>query len=113
MHEAAIMRGVLDLAESAARKREAKSIKKIKLQIGEFSGVVQEALEFAFEALKPNTLAQDAELEVEIVKLRVACENCPGIDGAVSDFNFRCPQCGHPVVIVAGREMQLEYLNLE
>ena len=39
----------------------------IRLRIGALSGVVPEALEFAFEALRPGTLAEKAELAIESV----------------------------------------------
>ncbi|HEV2667150.1 MAG TPA: hydrogenase maturation nickel metallochaperone HypA, partial [Blastocatellia bacterium] len=60
MHEASIVRSMIDIAESEARKHGGSNIRKIKLKVGEFRGVVKEALEFSFAALKKDTLAAEA-----------------------------------------------------
>ena len=113
MHEAAIMQGVLDLATAEARKHGAQRINKIKLRLGEFRGVVREALEFCFMAMKQDTLAAYAELEVETIKLRVLCPTCGEIESSPNDINLLCPTCDEPLRILAGREMQIEYLDLD
>jgi hydrogenase nickel incorporation protein HypA/HybF len=113
MHEVAIVQSVIDIAENEARKHGAPGIRKIKLKVGEFRGVVKEALEFSFAALRKGTLAAEAELEVETVRLRVECGGCGPVDCPLNDFNLLCPRCGDLLAIVAGREMQVEYIDLE
>jgi hydrogenase nickel incorporation protein HypA/HybF len=113
MHEMSIMESVLRVAENEARKNGSTRINRIKLKLGEFRGVVKEALEFAFEALKSDTLAANAELEVETVRLRVVCAACGEMESSPQDYNFLCPRCGQRLKIIAGREMQIEYLDLE
>src|SRR5215813_11915238 len=113
MHETSIVRSVIDIAASEARKHGGSKIRKIKLKVGEFRGVVKEALEFSFAALKKDTMAADAELEVETVRLRVECGACGPIDCPMNDFNLLCPQCGKTLTIVGGQEMQVEYIDLE
>lgn len=111
MHELAIIESVIELAEREARKHNAARITKIKLRIGEFTGVVAEALLFAFEAIRDGTLAGEAALEIERVPLRKRCPAC----GKISDggFEFFCADCRAPVEILSGREMQIDYLELE
>src|SRR6266498_5856645 len=94
MHEAAIALSVIEIAEGVARQRGSTNVRKIKLKIGEFRGVVGEALEFSFQALKKGTFAANADLEVETIRLRVECRNCSGIEVATDDFNLLCPECG-------------------
>ena len=113
MHEAAIVRSILDVAEAQARQHGAVRVSKIKLRVGEFRGVVKEALDFAFQALRPNTLASAAELEVETVRLRVECPACLEVACSIHDFSLSCPRCGGLATIVAGREMQIEYIDLD
>ena len=113
MHEVSIVRSVIDIAESEARKLGASNIRKIKLKVGEFRGVVKEALEFSFAALKKDTLASEAELEVETVRLSVECGDCGPVDCPLNDFNLLCPRCGALLTIVTGREMQVEYIDLD
>jgi hydrogenase nickel incorporation protein HypA/HybF len=113
MHEMAIAQSVLEIATNEAEKHKAQSIRKIKLKIGEFSGVVKEALEFAFEVLKNGTLAENAELEIESVKLRVVCDSCGDAECSINDINLFCPQCNKVLQIISGKEMQVEYIDLD
>ena len=59
MHEAGIAQSIIEIAENVAGGR---PIAKIHLKLGAFTGVVQEALEFAFEALKKDGITV---LEIE------------------------------------------------
>ena len=113
MHEAAIAQSVIEIAEGVARQRGSANVRKIKLRIGEFRGVVGEALEFSFQALKKGTFAENADLEVETIRLRVECRNCSGIEVAMGNFNLLCPECGELLNITAGREMQVEYVEID
>jgi hydrogenase nickel incorporation protein HypA/HybF len=111
MHELAIIESVIELAEREARQHDAARITKIKLRIGEFTGVVAEALEFAFEVAREGTLADAAVLEIERVPLRKRCPACGKMDDG--GFAFFCADCRAPVEILSGREMQIEYVELE
>ncbi|MEW6127233.1 MAG: hydrogenase maturation nickel metallochaperone HypA [Acidobacteriota bacterium] len=113
MHEAAIIQGILEVAERQAREHGACAIKKIKLKVGEFRGVVREALEFSFAAMKLETMAHNSELEIETIKLRVHCQRCGEVESSINDFNLLCPKCNEMLIIIAGRELQIEYLDIE
>lgn len=67
MHEAGLMQTALDLAAAHARSAGATRIHRICLRVGELSGVVPEALEFAFQALSAGGPAEGAVLEIERV----------------------------------------------
>ena len=64
MHEMSIAQSVLDIAVGEMEKNASAGIKKIKISIGEFSGVVKEALEFAFDVLITETPAAKASIVV-------------------------------------------------
>jgi hydrogenase nickel incorporation protein HypA/HybF len=113
MHEMAIAQGVLDIAFGEMEKRAAVSVRKIKLTIGEFSGVVKDALEFAFDVLKPDTPASGAVIEIEVVPMTAECATCGPVDCRLNDLNLLCPECGTVVTINSGREMRVEYLDLD
>lgn len=113
MHEMAIAQSVFDIAFGEAQKHAASKIRKIKLSIGEFSGVVKDALDFAFDVLKAGTPAADAEIEIEVVKLKALCENCGEAECTLSDLKFTCTHCGRQLQITAGREMKVDYIDLD
>ena len=114
MHELALAQSILEICEEEARKQQAGAIQKIKLRLGDFSGVVREALEFSFDALKAETLAAGAGLEIERVPLEVRCPRCGQVSSPpASDLCFVCTDCGSPVEITSGRELQVEYIEVE
>jgi len=112
MHELAIAQGVLTIVEREAGRRDSALVEKIKIRLGEFTGVVKEALQFSFDVLKQGTVAEQADLTIEIVPLRKSCSRCDIEILSPGDYSFLCPTCGDPVEIVSGREMQIEYIDL-
>lgn len=65
MHEAGLMQAALESACEEARRAGAIRIRRIVLSVGSNAGVVDEALQFAFEALSPGTFADGAALVIE------------------------------------------------
>jgi|DewCreStandDraft_5_1066085.scaffolds.fasta_scaffold40971_2 hydrogenase nickel incorporation protein HypA/HybF len=113
MHELSIAQSIIEIAENIARENDSKAVKKIKVQIGEFSGVVKEALEFSFDIAKIGTIAENAELEIEIIKFKSICNSCGFVLETMNDFNLFCPNCSEPMSIISGREMKVEYIEIE
>jgi hydrogenase nickel incorporation protein HypA/HybF len=111
MHELAITENIIAIAEAAARDEGATRITGIKVKIGEFTGVVPEALDFSFSVAKQGTLAENASLEIEFVPLRKRCSACDKI--SEGGFDFWCRDCQIPVEIISGRELQIEYVEME
>lgn len=113
MHEMSIAQSVLDIAFGEMEKNASKHVRRIKISIGEFSGVVKEALEFAFDVLKTDTPAEKAKVEIEVLPMTASCPDCGPRVCRVSDLNLFCPRCGRAVTVTAGREMRVDYLDLE
>ena len=113
MHEMAIAEGILDIALEYAKREDAKKVSEIGLLLGEMSGVVVESLEFGFEMLAQGTLAEGAKLSIKNVPLMGRCVKCGG-EFHVEHYDFWCPECKDGVLeIVSGREMQVEYLEVD
>ena len=113
MHELAIAESVLEIAFGEMESRAATRLYKVKLSIGEFSGVVKEALEFAFRALAPGTRAANAEFEIEVVPLKAECSNCGPARCLLCDLDLICPSCGGVMEITGGRDLKVDYLDLD
>ena len=85
----------------------------IRLRIGTLSGVVPEALQFAFEALVPGTLADGAQLDIENIPARFWCAACRR-EFLSDDFFGECPGCRRPSgELRAGRELELASMEIE
>ena len=93
MHEVAIVAEVLGIAIEHARRVGAREICCIEMRVGTLSGVVRESLEFAFEALKLQTMAAQATLAIEMVAVVARCEQC-GLQFEPQDIFYACPSCG-------------------
>jgi len=112
MHEMAITRDMLDLVLDTASKSGAKRVTRITLVIGEFSGVVDHAIEANFEWMRRETLAEDAFLEIRSVPKRARCRDC-GSEYAPDDFWWTCPVCqANSFEVIAGREMSVESIEV-
>ena len=112
MHELSIMESALNLALEQARQSGARRVDVIRLRIGALSGVVPEALEFAFTALAPGTAAEHSQLVIEAVPARFWCEACH-TEFESEDLLAECPQC-HELSreLRTGRELELASLDV-
>jgi hydrogenase nickel incorporation protein HypA/HybF len=113
MHELSIAASILDIAENRAREHNADSIQVIRIRLGEFTNITREALEFAFEIARQGTLAQNAQLEIEMVAMIVECVVCHAVNHPERTVTLICAQCGFPLKVVSGEELQVEYIELE
>jgi len=113
MHEVSIMTEALRLAEDAARSAEATRVRKLRLRVGSLSGVVPDALRFAFDVVRQNTLAADATLEIETVTAACWCVTCQA-EFECADFFNECPRCNEPAGdLRRGREMEIADVEVE
>jgi len=73
MHEMSITQAMLDLALEYAKGQR---ISDIYLQVGRMSFIVPESVEFYFEYLSQDTVAEGARLHFEAVPLEMTCLDC-------------------------------------
>lgn len=106
------MQNMVDLAQEKALEQKATRIHRINLLIGESSGVVIDALRFAFEAVTEGTMAENAELSIQSSPVVAFCSQC---DKKVKPQPpvLLCPNCGQVLLkIHSGRELQLTELEV-
>lgn len=113
MHELSIALSILDLAEEEARREDGQVVA-IHLKLGPLSGVVQEALVFAYQLAREGTLLERAKLVFEEVPLVAWCPACEEEQTLASVQSLCCPACGGPTPrIVSGRELEVVALEIE
>lgn len=107
MHEVGIMEGALDMARRLMEKNGGTRLTRVNMTVGSLSGVVPEALQSAFLALKEAYAAGDAMLDVTWVEAVCRCNTC-NADFSFTEHGYICPGCGEPaLVILRGRELEL------
>ncbi len=78
------------------------------------SGVVAEALSFAFDVLKAESqCTEGAVLELEMVPLAAHCRQCERDFFPEADLMLWCPQCGLGLDIMQGKDLDLAWVELE
>ncbi len=93
MHEFAIARSILKIAENHLSKQRFNKIKKISVKIGCFSCIESSSLVFNFDVIKKGTAACDAVLAIEKESGKGRCEGC-GSEFKVENLPVvRCPFC--------------------
>jgi hydrogenase nickel incorporation protein HypA/HybF len=113
MHEVAIMTEAVRMAAESAQSAGAQRVTVLKLRIGTLSGVVSEALQFAWDVVRRDTLLTDARLEIESVPAVCWCATCQA-EFACLEFLSECPRC-HDLSgdLRRGRELEIATVELE
>jgi len=94
MHEVSIALSLLDLISSQCERGGYHSVQSVKLRIGRASGVLAEALLFAFDVVKADTVAKDAALVIDSVSLGGICSECGSSFEVDESYVLECPACG-------------------
>lgn len=112
MHEMSICQGLISQVEQIAKEKGANRVDNIVLSIGPLSGTEPELLSRAFEIARADTVAKNAELEIETGPIVVECRNC-GASGEAQVNRLLCGSCGGwQVNLVQGDELLLLRLEL-
>lgn len=112
MHEVGIIESALDVIRREAERHQAAQVARVVLRIGALSGVEPEALRFAFAAVTPGSVAEGAELEIELIPARAHCHACDADFTVDTGFIFQCPRCSALSGDVrSGRELELARLE--
>ena len=113
MHELAICQSLMDQVESIALERNAQSVTSIVIAMGPLSGVEAQLLKNAYPIASSGTVAEDAELIIEHLPVRVKCTQCGSESDALPN-KLVCKQCGDwRTTLVSGDEMMLMSVELE
>ncbi len=113
MHELGITQNIVDVAAQHATAQGAKRVTSLSVQIGALSGVIPEAVEFAFEACSQGTLLEGATLVIERVAGRGRCGEC-GRETEIDRFTFACPHCdAFALKTVQGEELRILEMEVD
>ena len=108
MHEASIAASLLEIVSGQCRKGGFSRIESIHLKIGRASGIMTDALIFAFDVMKEDSPAKEAVLEIEEVPVSGQCSDCNNTFTTEQDYILRCPRCGgNSFHMTGGREMDV------
>jgi hydrogenase nickel incorporation protein HypA/HybF len=113
MHEMSLAEGIVQLVEEAAHADGCAKVKAVWLEIGQLAAVEKEALQFCFDAVTRDTVADGARLEIIETPGRGWCMKCER-DVPVKALHEACPVCGsYQIEITGGSEMRVKELEVE
>ena len=113
MHELSIVMSIVDIAEKEAIKANVKAFSQIELEIGTQSGIVLEALDFAWKSGVANTVLSHAKRSIFSVQAQAECTECNHLFDIESIYDT-CPKCNsYFTEIIKGKELKIKSLVLE
>ena len=113
MHELSIAFNIVEIAKESVEKSNANTVTEIELEVGELSGVVYDALEFALEEAVKNSILENAKRIVHKVKAVAKCESCSHEFDA-NDIFTPCPKCkSMQNDIIQGKELKVKSIKAE
>ena len=113
MHELAICQSLMEQVEDIAAERNARYVISIVIAMGPLSGVEAQLLKNAYPIASAGTIAEDAELIIEYLPIKVKCTQCGSESDALPN-KLICKQCGDwRTTLVSGDEMMLMSIELE
>ena len=112
MHEVAIAQEIIEIVKGYLPKTNNVSVKSIKVDLGDFSNIMPDALKFGFEVLIQDSELKGALLELNHIPLKIRCNSC-GTESELEEPFFYCPKCSSgSVVIITGTEMRVVEIEL-
>ena len=117
MHELSLAMSILEIVEQEIGQRcqgvPKGRVPSLTVRVGSMSGVEPEALSFAWEVTREQGPFPEAELRIETVAARAACDGC-GADFFLREGEGCCGTCG-PVGfhLVEGTEIEVTRIQWE
>ena len=113
MHEIKIAEDLAVIVLEAARNENLSEVTKVNVSFGQMVQIVPEIFEFAFRETVRNTIAEDCELIIEILKVKIKCSGCGG-EFNIDKNNFICIECGSAEIeIIQGKELFVKSIEGE
>jgi hydrogenase nickel incorporation protein HypA/HybF len=113
MHELAVTQSILDISLRHAENAGAKRIIDINLVIGQFSSIVDDSVQFYWDIIANDTIAQGATLHFNRIPGEMTCKSCGHVFRPQVD-TFACPSCSSILVkITKGEEFRVDSIDVE
>jgi hydrogenase nickel incorporation protein HypA/HybF len=105
MHELRIAKDLSVIVIDTAIANKLSRITKVNITFGELMAIVPDGFEYAFREIVRNSVAADAELNIEILPLKMKCMSC-GNDFQPFGYNSACHYCNSDKLsITQGKEL--------
>ena len=93
MHNLAMAQDILKAVLIEAEKHNAKQIKAISVKMGDGHFAESDSLQFCLEAAAKGTIAEGAEIDIELTGTTAKCRECALVFPVENNLPI-CPHCG-------------------
>jgi hydrogenase nickel incorporation protein HypA/HybF len=112
MHELYVTEQILDITIKHAARAQAGRVTDLYLVIGQLSSIVDDSLQFYWDIVSKDTLAEGAQLHFDRKPAEFQCRECH--HRYTPDQNLACPLCKSlSVDVVSGEEFYLDAIDVE
>lgn len=113
MHELAVTESILEITLRHAEQARGVKVTDIHLVIGELASIVDDSVQFYWDMVAEDTIAEGAKLHFRRIPAEMECLDC-GRRYHPGEGQLRCPECEHGRVrVIAGEEFQLEAIEVD
>lgn len=109
MHELGITRNIVSIVEEAAKGRR---VRRVTLDVGQFSGVMPDAILFCFDIVAKGTLLDGARLDIRKIAGRASCRTCSATFETATLYQA-CACGSHAIDRLAGEELKIRDMEIE
>lgn len=113
MHELPVTENILEIALKHAEEAHATKITNIHLVIGQLSSIVDDSIQFYWDFLAKDTIAEGATLHFRRIPMQLKCIDCETIY-TPENQELHCPEChSQKFLIIQGEEFFLEAIDID
>ena len=113
MHELSITESILEIALRHARQAQALRVTGLYLVIGQLSSVVDDSVQFYWDIVSKDTIAEGARLHFRRIPAEMSCLDC-GTHYSPDGGNLACPKCQSThVKVTAGDEFYMDSMDID
>ena len=113
MHELSITESLLEISLRHGQEAGATRITDLYLVIGQLSSIVDDSVQFYWDLIAKDTLAEGACLHFERIRTELLCHDC-GQQYHPTRDELACPACGSiRLKVIAGEEFFLKAIDIE
>lgn len=113
MHEIKIAEDLSLIVLETANKEKLRKVTRVNISFGQLVQIVPDIFRFAFSETVKSSVAENAEVNIEIVPVKLKCMVC-GDDFNINENLFACNKCGSTDVgIIQGKELFIKSIEGE
>ncbi len=113
MHEMGITQSIFEIVLDQAKESKAKKVTQVNLEIGELTNIVGDCIEFYFEQMTKDTVAEGSKLNINNIPTKAQCHQCKH-EFKPDGLDLTCPKCGFVYSeIISGRELAVISIDID